>query len=130
MACYIDHGATGEKHADCAKKCITGGLPQGSTGPASFFRLYPGISLVRTGGSSTLKASYTLELAGTRGDADYNSLSHGASLTFSYPASSRWKLNLTESFLATSDAASFNGLRGTTPPLGPRRTRGAGAPHK
>src|SRR6266481_2634802 len=96
---------------------ITGGLPQGSTGPASFFRLYPGISLVRSGGSSTLKASYTLELAGTRGDADYNSLSHGASLTFSYPASSRWRLNLTESFLATSDAASFNGLRGTTPPL-------------
>ncbi len=29
MACYIDHNATGEKHADCAKKCITGGLPVG-----------------------------------------------------------------------------------------------------
>ena len=29
MACYIDHGATGEKHADCAKKCITSGLPVG-----------------------------------------------------------------------------------------------------
>ena len=29
MACYLDHGATGEKHADCAKKCITGGLPVG-----------------------------------------------------------------------------------------------------
>ena len=27
MACYIDHGATGEKHADCAKKCINSGLP-------------------------------------------------------------------------------------------------------
>ncbi len=29
MACYIDHNATGEKHADCAKKCIKGGLPVG-----------------------------------------------------------------------------------------------------
>lgn len=29
MACYIDHGATGQKHADCAKKCISSGLPVG-----------------------------------------------------------------------------------------------------
>lgn len=29
MACYIDHNATGEKHVDCAKKCITSGLPVG-----------------------------------------------------------------------------------------------------
>ncbi len=29
MACYVDHGSTGEKHADCAKKCITSGLPVG-----------------------------------------------------------------------------------------------------
>lgn len=29
MACYIDHSATGEKHIDCAKKCIASGLPVG-----------------------------------------------------------------------------------------------------
>lgn len=29
MACYLDHGASGEKHADCAKKCIASGLPVG-----------------------------------------------------------------------------------------------------
>jgi hypothetical protein len=29
MACYIDHGATGEKHASCAKTCIESGLPVG-----------------------------------------------------------------------------------------------------
>jgi hypothetical protein len=29
MARYVDHGATGQKHADCAKKCITSGLPVG-----------------------------------------------------------------------------------------------------
>ncbi len=29
MSCYIDHGATGEKHAACAKKCIASGLPAG-----------------------------------------------------------------------------------------------------
>jgi len=29
MVCYIDHNATGEKHTDCAKKCITSGLPVG-----------------------------------------------------------------------------------------------------
>ena len=32
MACYIDHGATGDKHADCAKKCIIMGLPVGIKG--------------------------------------------------------------------------------------------------
>ena len=29
MACYIDHNATGEKHAQCAKTCIESGLPVG-----------------------------------------------------------------------------------------------------
>jgi hypothetical protein len=29
MVCYIDHNATGAKHADCAQKCIEMGLPVG-----------------------------------------------------------------------------------------------------
>jgi len=29
MACYLDHGASGEKHAACAQKCISSGLPVG-----------------------------------------------------------------------------------------------------
>ena len=29
MACYIDHGAMGEKHASCARTCIESGLPVG-----------------------------------------------------------------------------------------------------
>lgn len=29
MACYLDHGAHGAKHADCANKCISSGLPVG-----------------------------------------------------------------------------------------------------
>lgn len=32
MACYIDHNATGVKHADCAKRCIESGLPVGIKG--------------------------------------------------------------------------------------------------
>ena len=32
MACYIDHGAMGADHRDCAKKCITLGLPVGIKG--------------------------------------------------------------------------------------------------
>lgn len=32
MGCYLDHGAMGEKHAGCAKKCIEGGLPVGLKG--------------------------------------------------------------------------------------------------
>ncbi len=32
MACYLDHGAHGAKHADCAKKCISSGLPVGLKG--------------------------------------------------------------------------------------------------
>jgi hypothetical protein len=29
LACYLDHGAHGEKHASCAKMCISSGLPVG-----------------------------------------------------------------------------------------------------
>ena len=29
LACYIDHGAKGDKHAGCAQKCIESGLPVG-----------------------------------------------------------------------------------------------------
>lgn len=29
LACYIDHGAQGEKHRDCAQTCIESGLPVG-----------------------------------------------------------------------------------------------------
>lgn len=29
MACYLDHGASGEKHAACAATCISNGLPVG-----------------------------------------------------------------------------------------------------
>jgi type 1 fimbria pilin len=29
LACYLDHGARGEKHAACAEKCIRSGLPVG-----------------------------------------------------------------------------------------------------
>jgi len=29
LVCYIDHGATGPDHADCAQKCIKMGLPVG-----------------------------------------------------------------------------------------------------
>ena len=32
MACYIDHNATGEKHASCARTCIDSGLPVGIKG--------------------------------------------------------------------------------------------------
>lgn len=29
LMCYIDHGATGDKHAGCGNKCIKGGGPVG-----------------------------------------------------------------------------------------------------
>lgn len=29
MACYLDHGAHGAGHADCARTCINNGLPVG-----------------------------------------------------------------------------------------------------
>jgi hypothetical protein len=31
MMCYVDHGASGDKHAACAAKCIKGGGPVGIT---------------------------------------------------------------------------------------------------
>jgi hypothetical protein len=32
MACYLDHGAHGDKHAQCAAGCIESGLPVGIKG--------------------------------------------------------------------------------------------------
>ena len=32
MACYLDHGAHGEKHAQCAATCIESGFPVGIKG--------------------------------------------------------------------------------------------------
>ena len=32
MACYLDHGAHGDKHAKCASACIESGLPVGIKG--------------------------------------------------------------------------------------------------
>jgi hypothetical protein len=29
ITCYASHGAKGEKHAACAQKCLTGGMPAG-----------------------------------------------------------------------------------------------------
>jgi hypothetical protein len=29
MGCYVSHGARGEKHKDCAAKCVAGGMPMG-----------------------------------------------------------------------------------------------------
>ena len=32
MVCYLDHGAHGDKHAECAKTCISSGTPVGIKG--------------------------------------------------------------------------------------------------
>src|SRR5205814_7928585 len=29
MGCYVSHEAKGEKHKDCATKCVAGGMPMG-----------------------------------------------------------------------------------------------------
>ena len=29
LVCYLDHGASGKRHAECARKCISSGLPVG-----------------------------------------------------------------------------------------------------
>ena len=29
MGCFVGHGASGEKHTECAAKCIAGGMPMG-----------------------------------------------------------------------------------------------------
>ena len=29
ITCYASHGAKGDKHAACAQKCLTGGMPAG-----------------------------------------------------------------------------------------------------
>jgi hypothetical protein len=33
LGCYVGHGAKGEKHKECASKCIAGGMPIGLLTP-------------------------------------------------------------------------------------------------
>ena len=43
MACYVAHGAAGEDHAGCAKKCVKGGQPMGLLAPdGTVYLLYAG----------------------------------------------------------------------------------------
>jgi len=79
MGCYVGHGAAGEKHTECATKCIAGGMPMGlltkegnlylltmAHGNADPFNKLKGLAgkQVKVSGSATERAGMkTLEVA-------------------------------------------------------------------
>jgi hypothetical protein len=83
----------------------------------AFYAVYPTITLTSLRGRSTLTAAYTFGLNKTEGDQSFKSESHSASVTFSRPVGARWNTSVTETYLVTSDASTFNTLRGVTPPV-------------
>jgi hypothetical protein len=77
-----------------------------------FYGVYPSITMTSRGARSVVDASYAFGLNRTETDQSINSQSHTASLRLSTRVSPSWNVSLSESFTATSDAATFNALRG------------------
>src|SRR5437867_1906310 len=90
------------------------GLNLGQTErPFSFFyALYPSLTMISTNPHSAIDASYTFGFNRTKEDQNVDSKSHSVSLSFSDVLSPTLNVHLSESFLATSDAFTFNALRG------------------
>lgn len=85
--------------------------------PVSFFyAAYPSITMTSTGARSVFNLAYTFGFDRTESDPGFSSKSHAASLGFSRGLGRKWNLNLSESLQVTSDATTFNALRGVTPP--------------
>jgi len=85
MGCYVGHGAAGEKHADCASKCIAGGMPMGlltkegnlylltmsheNADPYNKLKAMAGKQVKVTGPASERAGIKTLEVASAEGPA-------------------------------------------------------------
>ena len=79
-----------------------------------FYGAFPTITMASTGARSLLNASYSYGLNRSKSQQSFGQHSHSASLNFSTPLTSQLGISFTDSFQSTSDAASFNALRGVT----------------
>ena len=103
---------------------LTGGATNllGSTGIRSnqnqplfpFYGAFPSITMTSTGAHSLLSASYSYGFNRSKSEQNLKLDSHAASLNFTTPLTQELGISFSESFQATSDAATFNALRGVT----------------
>src|SRR3989442_1389159 len=78
---------------------------------------FPTITVASTGARSLVNASYSYGFNGSKSQQSYKQHSHAASINFSAPLTPEWKISVGESFQETSDASTFNALRGVTADL-------------
>jgi hypothetical protein len=76
-----------------------------------FYGAFPSVTLVSTGAHSVLGTSYSYGFNRTRTSQNLNQQSHAASVNFSDTLSSAWKMDLSDSFMSSSNASTFNALR-------------------
>jgi len=90
------------------------GLNTSGKGFTPLYGIFPALNVTTTGRSS-FNLSYAYGLNRTSGGNQSNSESHQAHLNYSRLLSPKTKITFLEAFERTSDAATFNGLRGVAP---------------
>jgi len=78
---------------------------------------FPTITVASTGARSLVDASYSYGFNGSKSQQSYKQHSQAALINFSAPLTPQWKISVGESFQETSDASTFNALRGVTADL-------------
>src|SRR6266404_1729443 len=81
-----------------------------------FYGAFPSLSLTSVGPRSVINASYAAGISRAETESNFRSNSQSATISYSNTRSSTWKVNVSESFQMTEDAAAFNAFRGVTPP--------------
>jgi hypothetical protein len=72
ITCYADHDAHGDKHASCAQKCLTAGMPVGLLSDGKLYIVTmkdhsaPSAKLATFGGKSVVATGKRVEKDGTR----------------------------------------------------------------
>ncbi len=92
------------------------GLAQGALPLSSYYGAYPSVILTSPGARSTIRGSYSFGAERSNGDPSARSDSHDGSFTFSKILSRNLNVSLSESLQISSDATTFNAVRGVTPP--------------
>jgi hypothetical protein len=79
-----------------------------------FYSVYPSLTMAATGGHSSLTASYVFGFEQMQTSPKSNSQSHGSTIALSSILNQKWNIKLSDSFEQTTDATTFNGIRGVT----------------
>src|SRR6516162_3112697 len=79
-----------------------------------FYGAFPSVTVASAGARSLLDTSYSYGYNRTQTAQNLRLQSHSAAVKFTDTLSPEWKLDLSDSFSSTSNAAEFNALRNST----------------